>query len=60
MRGRLLPDEGDLPVREFVATLPAGTILSVESPLAGQADPADPHALAVTMLASARRVAGEA
>lgn len=60
VRGRLLPDEGDLPVREFVAALPEGAILSVESPLAGQADPSDPHALAAAMLASARRVAGEA
>jgi hypothetical protein len=60
VRGRLLPDEGDLPVRGFVAALPAGTILSVESPLAGLADPSDPLALAVAMLASARRVAGEA
>jgi len=60
VRARLLPDEGDLPVREFVAALPPDTILSVESPLAGEADPADPLALAVQMLASARRVAGEA
>lgn len=60
VRGRLLPDEGDLPVREFVAALPPGTILSVEAPLAGQAAPADPDALARAMLASARRVAGDA
>ena len=60
VRGRLLPDEGDLPVREFIAALPPGTILSVESPLAGQAAPADPEALARAMLASARRVAGDA
>jgi sugar phosphate isomerase/epimerase len=56
---RLLPDEGDLPVRAFVAALPAATILSVESPLAGQADPADPERLAADLLASARRVAGD-
>ena len=60
VRARLLPDDGDLPVREFVAALPPEAILSVESPLAGQADPADPLALAVQMLGSARRVAGEA
>jgi len=54
-----MPDEGDLPVREFVAALPRDTILSVESPLAGQADPQDPLALASAMLASARRVAGD-
>ena len=59
VRARLLPDEGDLPVRDFVAALPASTILAVEAPLAGQADPADPQALAVAMLASGRRVAGE-
>ena len=59
VRARLLPDEGDLPVREFVAALPSSTILAVEAPLAGQADPADPLALAVAMLASSRRVAGE-
>ena len=57
---RLLPDEGDLPVREFVAALPSTTILAVESPLAGQADPSDPDALAARMLLSGRRVAGEA
>ncbi len=60
VRGRLLPDDGDLPVRAFVAALPADAILSVEAPLAGQADPADPVALAAAMLASARRVAGDA
>ena len=54
-----MPDEGDLPVREFVAALPASTILAVEAPLAGQADPADPRALAAAMLAAGRRVAGE-
>jgi sugar phosphate isomerase/epimerase len=59
VRGRLMPDDGDLPVREFIAALAPGTILSVESPLAGQADPADPDALARDMLASARRVAGD-
>ncbi len=56
---RLLPDDGDLPVREFVAALPASTILAVESPLAGQADPSDPLGLARRMLAAGRRVAGE-
>jgi sugar phosphate isomerase/epimerase len=59
VNARLLPDEGDLRVQDFVAALPAETILSVEAPLAGQADPADPLALARQMLASARRVAGE-
>ena len=59
VKARLMPDEGDLPVREFVAALPRDTILSVESPLAGQADPQDPLALASAMLASARRVAGD-
>lgn len=56
VRSRLLPDEGDLPVREFVQALPLTTILAVEAPLAGQADPADPQALAHVMLASAARV----
>lgn len=56
VKARLLPDQGDLPVREFVAALPSTTILAVEAPLAGQADPADPSALARAMLASARRV----
>lgn len=56
VRARLLPDEGDLPVRDFVAALPATTILAVEAPLAGQADPADASALARAMMASARRV----
>lgn len=59
VRGRLMPDDGDLPVREFVDALPDDCILSVESPLAGQADPADPAALAIALLASARRAAGE-
>ena len=57
VRARLVPDEGDLPVREFVAALPADCILAVESPLAGQADPADRVALARRMLASAQAVA---
>lgn len=59
VRARLMPDEGDLPVRGFVDALPPDCILSVESPLAGQADPADPVALAVAMLGSARRAAGD-
>lgn len=59
VRGRLMPDEGGLPVAAFIAALPVGAILSVEAPLAGQADPADPDALARDMLASARRVAGQ-
>jgi sugar phosphate isomerase/epimerase len=56
VRSRLLPDEGDLPVREFVRALPPTTILAVEAPLAGQADPADPDALARAMMASALKV----
>ena len=56
VRARLMPDEGDLPVREFIRALPDATIISVEAPLAGQADPADPQALAVAMMAAARRV----
>lgn len=60
VRARLLPDDGDLPVAEFVAAVPPDAILSVEAPLAGQADPTDPDALASAMLASARRVAGDA
>ena len=56
VRARLMPDEGDLPVRDFVAALPPSTIISVEAPLAGQADPADPQALAVAMIAAGRRV----
>ena len=58
VHGRLMPDQGDLPVREFIAALPAETILTVESPLKGQSDPADPLALAREMLASGHRVAG--
>ena len=59
VKARLMPDDGDLPVAAFIRALPPTTILSVEAPLAGQADPADPVALAVAMLASARRAAGE-
>ena len=59
VRARLMPDEGDLPVREFVRALPGRTIIAVEAPLAGQADPADPQALAAAMMASARDVTGE-
>ena len=58
VHGRLMPDQGDLPVREFIAALPKETILTVESPLKGQSDPVDPVALAREMLASAHRVAG--
>ncbi len=60
VHGRLMPDEGDLPVSEFVAALAPETILSVESPLKGRSDPTDPLALAREMLASAHRVAGVA
>lgn len=56
VKARLMPADGDLPVRAFVAALPAATILSVEAPLADQADPADPETLAVAMLESARQV----
>jgi sugar phosphate isomerase/epimerase len=58
VHGRLMPDQGDLPVREFIAALPTETILTVESPLKGQSDPADPLSLAREMLASGHRVAG--
>lgn len=58
VHGRLMPDEGDLPVCEFIAALPPETILAVESPLKGRSDPADPLELAREMLASAHRVAG--
>lgn len=53
---RLMPGEGDLPVREFTECIPAGAILSVESPLAGLGNPADPAALATELFASARLV----
>jgi sugar phosphate isomerase/epimerase len=56
VRARLMPGDGDLPVREFVAALPATTILAVEAPLEGQADPADPQALAHAMMAAGRLV----
>jgi hypothetical protein len=55
-----MPDEGDLQVREFIAALPPTAILSVESPLAGLSNPVDPLELAGALLASARRVAGDA
>jgi sugar phosphate isomerase/epimerase len=59
VRARLVPDEGDLPVRAFIEALPADAILSVEAPLAGQADPADPLLLARSMLAAPLRASGE-
>jgi sugar phosphate isomerase/epimerase len=59
VKSRLMPGDGDLPVASFVAALAPEVILSVESPLAGMADPDDPAGLAAAMLASARRVAGE-
>ena len=55
-RARLMPDEGDLPVREFVRALPLSTIISVEAPLAGQADPSAPDELAKAMMTSTLRV----
>jgi sugar phosphate isomerase/epimerase len=60
VKARLMPDEGDLQVREFIAALPPTAILSVESPLAGLSNPVDPLELAGALLASARRVAGDA
>lgn len=59
VRSRLMPADGDLPVRAFCEALPPTTILSVESPLDGQAMPEDPLALAIAMLASAREAAGD-
>jgi sugar phosphate isomerase/epimerase len=59
VHGRLMPDEGDIPVPEFIAALPQETILSVESPLAGKAFPVDPLQAAKNFLASGRRAAGE-
>ena len=56
VKARLLPDEGDLPVRGFVRALPEKTILAVEAPLAGQAEPQDPQSLAHAMMAASRRV----
>ena len=56
VNARLMPGEGDLPVREFTECIPAGAIISVESPLAGLGNPADPAALAADLLASARLV----
>lgn len=53
---RLMPDQGDLPVREFTECIPTGAILAVECPLVGLVNPRDPEALAVDLLASARRV----
>ncbi len=52
---RLMPDQGDLPVREFTECIPTGAILAVECPLVGLGNPSDPGALAVDLLASARR-----
>ncbi len=59
VHGRLMPDDGDIPVREFIAALPLETILSVESPLIGQSFPTDPVRAAKNLLASARRASGE-
>lgn len=59
VNARLMPDQGDLLVREFIECAPASTILSVETPLAGLGNPEDPAALAVELLASAHRAAGE-
>ena len=60
VRSRLMPADGDLPVRAFCDALPPSTILSVEAPLDGQAFPRDATALAREMLESARRAAGDA
>lgn len=59
VKARLLPGDGDLPVSAFIEALPADAVLSVEIPLAGQADPSGPDALAAAMLAASRRAAGE-
>lgn len=55
---RLPPDEGDLPVCEFIAALPSLTTLSVEAPLAGLSNPNNPAAHARFLLNSAHRVLG--
>lgn len=60
VRSRLMPHDGDLPVRAFCEALPETTILSVEAPLEGQAMPEAPLDLAVAMLRSAREAAGDA
>jgi len=55
VKARLMPDQGELPVREFTECIPTGAILAVECPLVGLGNPADPAALAVDLLAAARR-----
>jgi sugar phosphate isomerase/epimerase len=43
--GRLPPGQGVLPLRDLLAELPAGTVLSVEVPMNGSAAP-EQHAIA--------------
>ncbi len=54
--GRLLPGDGDLPLRALLAELDPGTTISVEAPLAGQRRPDDAAAWAARALDATRRV----
>ena len=54
--GRLLPGDGDLPLRELVSHLHPTAGISVESPLAGERRPDDPAAWAARALAATRAV----
>lgn len=54
--GRLLPGDGDLPLRELLANLAPTTGISVEAPLVGERRPEDPAAWAARALEATRRV----
>ena len=56
VHGRLLPGEGDLPLRELVAYLHPRAGISVEAPLTGERRPSDPAAWAARALAATRSV----
>ena len=56
VHGRLLPGDGDLPLRELVSFLDPGAAISMESPLAGERRPDDPAAWAARALDATRRV----
>lgn len=51
MTGRLIPGEGDLPLREFVDALPRGKTLGLEVPLMAQAQSGQPAAEYVAEIA---------
>jgi sugar phosphate isomerase/epimerase len=56
--GRLLPGDGELPLRELIDVLPPGSALSVEAPVAALADRSPAERASRAFAAATRLLAG--